>query len=79
MQLQYATRDGKAVGGRGIGDTHDYETTSGVLTFEPGETTEDIFVKVFEDDLPETEEEFYVDLRKMPGCSIEIVKETVRP
>ena len=56
VQVSYATRDGSAVAGS------DYESTSGTLTFGPGETERTITVPVLGDGLAEGDETFSVVL-----------------
>jgi Calx-beta domain len=76
--VQYSTRDGQAVGGNSSEKSCDYQTSSGMLEFEPGVPSQNITIKIFEDDLPENEEEFFVDLHEMPGCPVSFLKDSVR-
>jgi len=56
VTVSYATRKGTALPGR------DYRGTSGTLTFNPGETTKMIPIKIINDQVPETTEDFIVKL-----------------
>ena len=63
VSVDYATRDGSAVGRAGLIGDHDYLTRSGTLVF-PAETntTQQIAVPVKGDTVWEGDEQFYVDL-----------------
>jgi len=63
-QVEFETSDGDA---EGKGDQKDYEHTEGVLTFAPGEDLKTIDITIYEDDLVEENEVFYVFLRH-PKC-----------
>lgn len=56
VTMNFATADGSASAGS------DYETTSGTLTFNPGETTKTITVWIYGDTTKESDEVFYLDL-----------------
>src|SRR5437773_689958 len=56
VTINYATADGAATAGA------DYQATSGVLTFNPGETTRNISVPVNGDLVPEVNETFFLNL-----------------
>lgn len=56
----------------------DYESTSGELVFMPGESIKDVYVNIFEDDITESDEEFYVDLLPVDGCDVQLLRSTVR-
>ena len=73
IKVHYATRDGQAIGGQHDLDSCDYEATSGELLFAAGETSKDIFIRVLEEDMVESEEQFYVDLSPVPGYPVEMV------
>jgi hypothetical protein len=56
VTVEYTTVDGTATNGS------DYKTTSGTLTFNPGETEQTITVEVIGDSTPENDETFFVKL-----------------
>jgi hypothetical protein len=67
VTVNYATANGganPATGGASCGNANvDYETTSGTLTFAPGQTVQSVSVKVCSDaDTAETDETFLVNL-----------------
>lgn len=62
VQVDYETLDGSAVHG------DDYESTSGTLTFEPGETDKSIPIVINDDDIFELDEHFYCKLTNV-RCS----------
>jgi len=64
-QVVFETSDGDA---QGKGDQKDYEHTEGVLTFAPGEKLKSIDITIYEDDLVEENEKFYVFLSH-PKCT----------
>lgn len=64
VTVVYATSDGTATGGS------DYATTSGTLTFLPGETTKTINVVVFGDTVMEGTESFVVTLSSPTGATL---------
>lgn len=72
ISVNFRTRDGSARAGE------DYAATQGVLRFEPGVSTQVIKVTVFEDDLVEIDEDFFVDLVEPVPSSVLIQKPTVR-
>lgn len=55
----------------------DYESTSGELIFQPGENIKEVYVNIFEDELSESKEEFYVDLLPVDGCDVQLLRSTV--
>ena len=63
VTVNYATANGTATAGQ------DYNTTSGVLSFTPGVTTQTVNVTVLHDTLDEASETFFVNLS---GASINI-------
>ena len=56
VSVGYTTRDGSALGGI------DYVAATGVVTFQPGETTKKIQISIIGDTLDEFDENFFVDL-----------------
>ncbi|HSP13596.1 MAG TPA: Ig-like domain repeat protein [Thermoanaerobaculia bacterium] len=64
VTVDYATADGTAVAGT------DYTTTSGTLTFAPGEASKIIEVPVRGDVEAETNESFFVVLRNPSGATL---------
>ena len=56
VEASYATMDGTAAAGA------DYAAASGTLRFEPGETAKTVTVTTLDDDTPESEETFTVEL-----------------
>jgi Mg-chelatase subunit ChlD/nitrous oxidase accessory protein NosD len=66
VTLDFSTVDGTAVGGLLDGD---YQTTSGSLTFLPGETTKSVSVKIFQDYLDEQDERFELQLKNIKGAT----------
>ncbi|MBA2732119.1 MAG: lamin tail domain-containing protein [Acidobacteria bacterium] len=56
VTVDYATADGTATAGS------DYQSTTGTLTFAPGETTKTILVPIINDSLDESSETFLVNL-----------------
>jgi hypothetical protein len=56
VAVNYSTADGTAAAGA------DYQTTSGTLTFAPGETTKSINVPIINDTMDEPSETFFVNL-----------------
>ena len=69
MTVNFATADGTAVAGG------DYQTTSGILTFAPGQTLKSVTVPVSGDALVELNETLLVNLSGaeckplgFPGC-----------
>jgi hypothetical protein len=64
VTVQYTTRDGSA-------DAYtDYELQDGVLFFSPGETAKTIDVLVYDDEMLESDEEFFVDLFLIDGNAL---------
>ena len=64
VSVSYATVDGTAAAGA------DYTAASGMLRFEPGETTRAVVVTTVVDDLLESAEEFTVELNSPSGATI---------
>jgi hypothetical protein len=73
VTVKYSTRDGSARAGA------DYKATAGILCFEPGVSTQVIQLVVFEDDLVELYEDFFLDLSDPIPSSVVIQKPSVRP
>ena len=65
VTLDYATRDGSATT-----VDNDYESTSGTLTFAPGETAKSVTVNVRGDALDEANEQFQLRLSNASGAAI---------
>ena len=65
VSLSYATVDGTASGGA------DYESATGMLHFEPGETEQTLSVAVLDDEIAEAEESFTVELSEPQGATLE--------
>ncbi|MCF7890488.1 hypothetical protein K9M78_04645 [Candidatus Bipolaricaulota bacterium] len=61
VTVDYATVDGTAIAGE------DYSTISGIVTFQPGETTSTISVPTLEDSDPEPDKTFFVNLSNPQG------------
>lgn len=64
VTVDYATADGSATAGA------DYQSKSGTLTFEPGQTVKQIAVPVLTDSLPEVGETYAVNLSNATGAAI---------
>jgi len=64
-KVNFETADGDA---EGKGDQKDYEHTEGILVFAPGESMKTIDITIYEDELVETNEVFYVSLSN-PRCT----------
>jgi hypothetical protein len=62
--VNFATADGTASAGS------DYTATSGVLTFNPGTTTQSVTVNVTGDTTPEANETFFVNLSGAANATI---------
>mmetsp|Transcript_12800 Transcript_12800/g.40453 ORF Transcript_12800/g.40453 Transcript_12800/m.40453 type:complete len:759 (+) Transcript_12800:158-2434(+) len=62
-QVDYDTMDGTAVAGK------DYEPQTGTLVFQPGETTKEIKIPIIDDDEPEPDQTFCVQLHNPSGSS----------
>ena len=65
VSVAYATQDGSAT----TADS-DYQATSGVVTFAPGETSKSITVVVLGDNTAETDEDFAVELSNPSGGNL---------
>ena len=68
ISVNYATTDDSAVSGS------DYQSTSGTLTFNPGDTSLTISIPLIDSDLIETAESFYVNLSNLqaPGLDVSL-------
>jgi hypothetical protein len=66
VTVRFATLNDSAVAGR----TGDYTSTSGTLTFNPGETSKVVSVAVRNDSVVEADERFFVDLSRASGATI---------
>jgi len=64
VTIGYTTEDGTATAGA------DYQTTVGVLTFDPGQTSKTIVVPVFGDTLSEADETFSMHMTSATGAVI---------
>ena len=62
VTVRYATANGSAVGGSAASSNKDYVTTSGTLTFNPGETSRIMTVLARGDTKREADETFFVNL-----------------
>jgi hypothetical protein len=72
VSVRFATSNGTATAGR----NGDYTSTSGTLTFNPGQTTKTITVPVRNDTLVEPTESFSVDLSRASGATIAVARGT---
>lgn len=72
VTVRYATTNGTAKEGR----NGDYTSTSGTLTFNPGQTTQSISVSVRNDNVVEANETFFVDLSRASNASIGVGRGT---
>jgi subtilisin family serine protease len=66
VTVRFATVNDTAVAGR----TGDYTSTSGTLTFNPGETSKVVSVAVRNDSVVEADERFFVNLSRASGATI---------
>lgn len=66
VTVRFATANGTAVAGR----TGDYTSTSGTLTFNPGETSKVVSIAVRNDSAIEADETFFVNLSRASGATI---------
>ena len=73
VSVRFATANGTATS---AGKTADYSSTSGTLTFNPGETSKTVTVAVRNDSLVETDETFFVDLSRASGAAIAVSRGT---
>ncbi|WP_161602336.1 cellulose binding domain-containing protein [Tautonia marina] len=64
IRVDYGTGDGTATAGS------DYVSTSGTLTFAPGEVVKEVVVAILDDDLVEGEEAFRLSLAGPVGASL---------
>jgi len=64
VTVNYATVNDSAIAGS------DYVSTSGTLTFNPGETTKNVTVKVLGDDIVEPDERFFLSLSNSQNALI---------
>jgi Ca2+-binding RTX toxin-like protein len=67
VTVDYKTMDGTATS---AGDTPDFKSTSGTLTFQVGQTSQTISVPFMDDSLVENNENFKVILSKATGASL---------
>lgn len=72
VSVRFATSNGTATGGK----NGDYTSTSGTLSFNPGQTTQTISVAVRNDAVVEPNETFFVDLSRASGASIAVGRGT---
>eukprot|EP00892_Ulva_mutabilis_P009646 jgi/Ulvmu1/7053/UM033_0113.1 len=72
VSVRYRTRDGSAQAGA------DYEEAQGMLLFEPGTSTQQLMLTVFEDDEVEEDEDFYVDLLDVNPPNVFLQHSTAR-
>lgn len=63
ITVNFGTSDGTATGG--LPGVADYDTSSGTVTFDPGETSQTITITVNGDALDEVTETFYVNLTSL--------------
>ena len=64
IEIDYATANGTAIAGE------DYEAKNGTLVFLPGQTSKTINVPIFEDDIEEINETFFVNLSTDSGAEL---------
>ena len=72
VTVRFSTANGSAKAGR----TGDYASTSGTLTFNPGETSKTVSVTVLEDSLVESNETLFVTLSRASGATITAARGT---
>jgi hypothetical protein len=73
VTVQYATANGTtnpATGGASCGGSVDYESKSGTLTFQPGETSKPIVIQVCGDAHYEPNETFFVNLSNATNATL---------
>lgn len=70
VTVNFATLDGAANSIDTTFNPQDYESTSGILTFLPGETTKSIDVRVLGDTRPELDENFTLVLSEARGATL---------
>ncbi|MBI2500775.1 MAG: hypothetical protein HYW02_04795, partial [Deltaproteobacteria bacterium] len=68
VTVSFATRNGTAVGA--ASGPRDYTSTTGTLTFTPGETSRTISVSVIGENLNEADETFFVDLSNPTNATV---------
>ena len=73
VSVRFATTNGTATSS---GKTADYSSTSGTLTFDPGETSKTISVTVRNDTTVEADETFFVNLSRSSGAAIAVSRGT---
>ena len=71
ITVDYATADGTA------NATNDYVTTTGTLTFNPGDTSKTISVTIVQDAIDETDETFTISLSNPTNSAISVATGTV--
>ncbi len=64
VTVGYRTVDGTAQAGS------DYTAASGTVTFQPGETVQTLSVAILDDEIPEAEESFAVELGQASGAAV---------
>lgn len=72
VTVRFGTSNGSAKAGR----TGDYTSASGMLSFNPGETSKTVTVTVQNDTLVESDETFFVDLSRSSGATIAVGRGT---
>ncbi|GIR77918.1 MAG: hypothetical protein CM15mP80_05430 [Alphaproteobacteria bacterium] len=71
ITVDYATADGSATA------TNDYVSSTGTLTFNPGETSKTISLSIVQDTIDELDETFTVSLSNPTNSSISTATGTV--
>ncbi|WP_417386428.1 Calx-beta domain-containing protein [Gimesia sp.] len=66
ISIDYATADDSASSGS------DYQSRSGTLTFNPGDTTQTIAITLIDSDLVETDENFLVNLSNLQVAGLDV-------
>jgi subtilisin family serine protease len=72
VSVRFATANGTATAGK----NGDYTSTSGTLSFSPGQTSRTVSVTVRNDSLVEADETFFVDLSRASGAAIAVSRGT---
>ncbi len=73
VSVRFATANGTA---SSSGKAADYSSTSGTLTFSPGQTSKTISVAIRNDGMVEADETFFVNLSRASGASIAVGRGT---
>lgn len=68
VQVDYATEDGEAIAGK------DYAPILGTITFEPGETSVQLVVKIIDDNIYEEDQHFYIRLFNLRSPAVQRVR-----